>query len=221
MPTIIAQVTIPHRSLVAADNVMNTFHFTTFGDPALAAENARTRLNRFYNDIPDEGSVPLKNFWSGELNPAQARIKVYDLSDPEPRVPVMDEPLGLTAASPLSSDNLPGEVCLAFSYRAALESGVSRARSRGRIYFGPLNRAVLSGANDFPARPTAALILNGRMACKELADDNDDGLRWVVWSRRDEEAYEIVAGHVDNAFDTQRRRGVEMTVRGGWEAGPA
>jgi hypothetical protein len=41
---------------------------------------------------------------------------------------------------------------------------------------------------------------------------------WVVWSEADQDAGSVFDGWIDNAFDTQRRRGVQASSRTTWVA---
>lgn len=218
MPHIYAQVTIPHRSLIRADDVMNTFHFTGIDDVEDMCTAIAERLLAFYNAPPPGGTNELKDYLSGELNPTLTRVKMYDWADEEPRVPVFDAALGVTTASPLETANLPGEVALCTSYQATPVSGVAAARRRGRLYIGPLNVGVILGGGSSPSRPSGTFMGDMWRTTKRLCDANTLGAQWVVWSRRNEAAYEIAQGYVDNSFDTQRRRGVETTNRFGWTA---
>lgn len=218
MGQILCQVRIPHRSLIGANDVVNTFNFTGIDNVEDQATVALGLIKVFYNDLTDLQTSAVKNYLSGELNPAGTRIKIYDASDPEPRVPILDESLGVTGPSPASTTNLPGEVAVGLSYTAAITSGVPAARRRGRIYLGPLNAGATEGVANAPQRPSSVFMLNLSRAAKGLSD-GPIGTRWAVYSRRDDAFRPIVAGYVDNAFDTQRRRGVDATARIAFESG--
>lgn len=218
MGQIHCQVTLPHKSLIAADNVINTFNFTGVDDTEDQATAAVGIIKAFYNDLADTQVNPVKYYFSGEINFGGARIKIYDLADPEPRVPILDESLGTTNVTPGSSTNLPGEVAVCLSYSAAAESGVSAARRRGRIYLGPLCTTASTGTTAIAARPLAGMLLDMSKAAAELAS-GPVGTQWCVWSRVNNAFYPIVQGYLDNAFDTQRRRGVATTTRTGWTGG--
>jgi hypothetical protein len=108
---------------------------------------------------------------------------------------------------------LPPELAICVSFRAALASGVNAARRRGRVYIGPLSDNAREGGGD-PQVASAARIA--------LAQDADDLLTasnasadwsWGVYSRTDGILRPVVAGWVDDAFDVQRRRGLEPTTR--------
>lgn len=216
MANIYCQVTFPARSLFTADNAVNTFHFTGVGDAEDVALIAQPRIRDFYNAVSFAGVPIVKNFLSSELQPEGARLKAYDLSDPEPRVPVLDMALGVTSATPIAALNLPGEVSVAASYSAAVVSGQSRARRRGRIFLGPLNNGATTTTANVPARPSTGVITSLVQASKVLAAANSDICSWMVWSRVNQSGAVIIGGHVDNAFDVQRRRGVAATARNAW-----
>lgn len=215
MPHLFAQVRIPHRNLIPADSVINTFHFTGVDDIGDMVSAVLPRLRDFWN--ANAPSTPLKNFYSSELNMPGARAKFYNWDDPEPRAPIADESLGITAPAFESTTNLPGEVALCTSYRGPLESGEIPARRRGRIYIGPLNAATIQSSSTNPARPASAFRTCVAEATERLATESTLGAGWVVWSRVNGSATPIEFGWVDDAFDTQRRRGVAATTRTNWQ----
>lgn len=218
MGQIHCQVRIPHKSLIPADDAINTFNFTGVDNVEDQATVALGKLKTFYNDLSGTQTVRIKDMMSGELNFGGTRIKVYDLSDPEPRVPILDESLGVSNATPVTSANLPGEVAVALSYQAEAESGVAAARRRGRIFLGPLNTGFMTSTTTTASRPSGASCLAVAQAAEELSS-GPVGTQWCVWSRVNAAFYPIVKGYIDNSFDTQRRRGVATTSRTAWEGG--
>lgn len=136
-----------------------------------------------------------------------------------------------------SATNLPEEVAIVATFHATYGSTPERipggpagpegdtrprARLRGRIYLGPLSVAASNQPSNEPARPHINIqnSLVGAMA-RMSANLGTDGLRWSVFSpTKALEAADInaggaqvAAGWVDNAFDTQRRRGRRSTSR--------
>lgn len=215
MPHIFVQCRFPHKNLVPADAVINTFHFVGIDDPGDMVTAILARLTQFWN--AGAPTNPLKNYYSGEINFPGGRAKFYDWDDPEPRAPIADESLSISASEPISPSNLPGEVALCTSYRGPLISGGIPARRRGRLYIGPLNAATLDTGSANPARPIAAFRTVLAETTERLAAASTLGARWVVWSRVGNSATPIEFGWVDNAFDTQRRRGVAASTRANWE----
>lgn len=217
MPTLFAQVTIPNKDELNADAIVNTFNWTGVDDVEDMCTAILSRLQTFYNTAPSGSTNQLSKFMSTELNFPGARLKIYDASDPEPRVPVFDESMGLSQGTPVATSNLPGEVSLCLSYSAKTVSGGNRRRRRGRIYIGPLNTAAADTSSNVAARPNVNFQTCLKGAGLALAEASTLGASWVVWSRKSSSAAVIHEGYVDNAFDTQRRRGVAPTSRMTWE----
>lgn len=196
------QATLNPVSGVAADAAVNVWHFLTDEEVATPAlvEGA---LTDFYNGVRAAISPSIKR--TGGLT-----LKFYDLADPQPRVPFRETLLNITNTSvPLYA--LPAENSLCLSFQGQRVSGESQARRRGRIYLGPLG---YSGAEDW-ARPSAGLISLLATAGDTLLAASDAQLHWnwAVWSTVNAEMTVVTDGWVDNAWDTQRRRGLEYTSR--------
>ena len=129
--------------------------------------------------------------------------------------------------SPEFSDNsMPLEVALCtsmLSVTQGLNPGHGRSE-RGRLYIGPLNQDVIaptSGALPFPAPHfiTGLTASTTALAAYNLDSADEEG-EWVIWSRKLHTTSAIVAGFVNNDFDTQRRRGVRATARTTWDIRP-
>ena len=131
-----------------------------------------------------------------------------------------------TAAVPTP---LPEEVSACISYNADLTNvpvtennptpppAIIRPqqRRRGRLYFGPLQGTAGSEVNNI-FRPTTVFRTDLGLAFAKMAQDMlaiavDYAL--CVWSKADGATYPVIGGYVDDAWDTQRRRGPEATVR--------
>jgi hypothetical protein len=107
----------------------------------------------------------------------------------------------------------------------ATHAGVTRprARRRGRLYVGPLNVSALD--ETFPAGDTAInppfanLVATAAQSLVSRLPLIDPEAHWCVWSRRDAQLYALtdtedqLVGWIDDAFDTQRRRGRKATSR--------
>jgi hypothetical protein len=223
MPLLRAQVTIPHDSALPEDSVVNTFHFQTGADPdAAQLLEIQARLLALYNVASAPGTSTIGSSLSRVINPPMATLKVYNMAQPQPRAPIFTAPLVISSGT--SSTALPSEVAVCGSYQAAKVSGLAHARRRGRIFFGPLNDA--SGTLEVAPgtfRPSVNLRNAIAGAMKAMAAKNSDPLLvdWVVFSPTIGNNPEIVwpkvvSGWVDNAFDTQRRRGERSTARTEW-----
>lgn len=213
MPHLLAQVIMPYDSGLPEDVAVNTFHFTGVDSVADMATAIFGRLVAFWSDSHAPLTNPITDYMSKVINVTGARIKMYDMGDAEPRVPVFNESMGLTDNP--TGTGLPEEVALCLSYSAALESGTNPARRRGRIYLGPWATSAITATTVTGnySRPLGDLIAGIAQGAQELAAANTLGAQWVVWSRVDQEANEIVQGYVDNAWDTQRRRGARSSGR--------
>lgn len=143
------------------------------------------------------------------------KINVYGLALAPPREAFEFE-FNIPGSDP--SNGLPSEVAICCSFFA----GRNLPRSRGRIYFGPLTTGTATADGDprIKVAPTIPLMLVGQMA-KLQADSQVSGEgrpKWCVLSQADAELKEVTAGWVDDAFDTQRRRGEEAKNRTTWAA---
>lgn len=210
-----AQVTIPRATGVPEDAITNTWHFD--GDDVNETDAAyhsavMSGLTTFYNSIDQ--------FLSGMASPT-ATVKIYDMRDATPRVPEFTGTIALTLGTGLW---MPAEVAICLSFQAAAASGVNQARRRGRIYLGPIDHDATYTQNLGDVRPTSTC----RDAIAAAADTLHNGIalpvtgqvKWAVYSPTtdvtdtiDNAFNDVDNGWVDNAYDTQRRRGVAPTLR--------
>lgn len=208
-----ALVRLTAASLIPADACMNVFHFNTTDTVAGAAADIGDVLIGFYETI----DALMGNTLSGN-----GEITIYDLEDAPPRTPVGD-PIPMTLST--GADSLPTECAAVISYHGAFTSGANRQRRMGRIYIGPMAKTnAVSEGDQVHISGTATGAL-AAAAGTLLSDGGAVGCLWSVfsptsagpepWSAGDLAAgfSTIIAGHVDNAWDTQRRRGSDATSR--------
>lgn len=204
-----AQVTLAADTSVPSDGAQNVWHFNTSGtiDPGLCAD-VNDLLEAFYNGLGD--------FWASSLT-GGAVVKYYDLEDAEPRVPI--DTLPFTFA--VETDSLPSEAAVCLSMHGVLGSGVNSARRKGRIFLGPCAKAVCA-IEDNAARVAGTFTSNiGTAASALMGDGGSTGLILSVFSPTTlagggslaSSFSSVIGGHIDNAFDTQRRRGPEASAR--------
>lgn len=202
----LAQVEIASVSNVAKDSVVNTFAFKntdpegTFGELCGAIAGLYANLDAY-----------MGSSMNGSANAHQ--IKLYHLAEPEPRPPVHVE--RFSAGSALKP--FPAEVALCLSFTANVPAGARAGRRRGRIYLGPMaeNTGVLV---DGYIRPTGVVKDGASVALEAFGNATAVlGWQWCVWSRTDSTLYPVVRGWINDEFDTQRRRGPEVTSRRLWE----
>lgn len=201
MPIVRAQVSMPGESGLPQDQVVNTLHFflpVAVTDPPL--DEISAALTAFYQIIDEE--------LAGQLIDSPASVTYYDLSEPEPRVPIRTP--DLIALTVDATDALPPEVALALSFQAPKVSGEDQRRRRGRIYVGPFTETGSSAG-----RPAAALLTTMESALQGLLDDATAATTWawVVYSRVGDSVATITEAWIDNEWDTQRRRGRVATDR--------
>lgn len=138
--------------------------------------------------------------------------------------------------APAFTTALPEEVSCVATLRAAgwdlqqieapddgdADTAVQRPRQRysGRIFLGPFHATVLSlDATTKKSRVSSGYMDNmgyGLVELHHALETNGHGL--AVWSRMDGVLREVTAIQVDNAFDTQRRRGARPTARATYAA---
>ena len=207
------QATIPTDAAVGADTVTNVFHFRKVsGTEAAAVDQMFDVIQTFYSDLATA-------VLSAQLDHNLLRLKAYDLEDPEPRTPVLDEFRAFTA--PTVGSSLPHENAIVLSIRAAFASGVNPARRRGRLYIGPLQRVVIEDSGSRVQVTSAA-----RSAVATAADNMMTTLqgvalsRWAVFSPTTfatsgigPALNDVIEGFVDNEMDIQRRRGQAASAR--------
>lgn len=214
-----------HSTGMAEDVIVNTFHFTS--DLTLdqtVAQQLATLIRNFYETSGDGVAPQLSNYLCYEsIAPNAHTAKFYSMADAPPRAPLFT--INQIASVAPTQGPLPSEVALCLSYRAALASGTVAARRRGRLYIGPLaNNAIDQEAITGWARPAAGLMQALLAAGVGLAQDAAAaGFTWVVYSSATQDAqlpnggdfgtFPITQFSVDNAFDTQRRRGAAPSTR--------
>jgi hypothetical protein len=211
-----ATVTLQHDSGLPEDVSTNTFYFSTAATPPdITDVDAITEaLEDFYCVTPAGGAAALYTYFSAETAQNGHTVTVYDMDDPEPRAPIDTHTFNLPANP--TGDPLPGEVALCLSFQAATQSGQPQARRRGRVYIGRLDTQSMSSG-----RPDTALQQDVALAGQALLDlsDTEADWSWVVYSPTlaaagDPTPYNVVTnGWCDNAYDTQRRRGLLPTSR--------
>lgn len=213
MPVYRVNVIFDAESNIPEDSVVNTFHFVQSG-PLVDANNVRDMLKDFYETQAPGASARVAQYMSNQFK-TTARVQMYNLDQPKPRPPVYESTF---THAPGSTQVLPREVALVLSFQASREAGELQSRRRNRIYLGPLNTAGLVGGTSLPAPQliTALTCAGAEMLRASNAAFTWD---WRVYSPTDNNYHPIDNGWVDNAWDTQRRRGRSPTARTTWNAG--
>lgn len=197
------QVILKTTDNLPANFVTNTLYFdTTVNDANL--EDIRDAIRDHYGNI-------LQAFCPTTVAQNGHEMKVYDVLQSAPNYPIRQ--YTWNSPYPGSGDPLPSEVAMVASFQGPKQSGIPQARRRGRNYIGPLRTSLVSAG-----RPSSTAITNLAAAFEGFGDDIAalTATDWVVWSGVSQTAVEVTDGWVDNAFDTQRRRGVQTTARTSW-----
>jgi hypothetical protein len=196
-------VTIPNDNGLPEDATTNTWSFELAADSAIQREAYLDALQDFYESCA--------GLYSPEANVDAITFKVYDRANAKPR-PVISQRTFDAGTS--ADDGLPGEVAVVLSFRSNFPAGSNRARRRGRIFLGPLALSWLDNTGA-TVQMSASFQDTLRDAASALlvASDLASGWTWDIWSEMDSVGYQVISGWVDNAFDTQRRRGREATSR--------
>lgn len=199
MPLYRTQVELAMTSGNPDDKATNVWYF--IADDLTALNLALTQLTTFYAGID--------NVLSALIATTGHRVRCYDMSDIEPRAPVVDQGLGTLS---LGTGSAPTEVAFCISFQAPRQSGQSQARRRGRLYLGPLQNSFVTTSNGTPA---AASYNQINTPLQNLLDASQAATTWAwaVYSPTNQVAIEVTEAWYDNAFDTQRRRGVTATSR--------
>jgi hypothetical protein len=211
------QVVLDRDGLLPEDAVVNTWHFEADAGGGsdrdkwdLDMPGLLDRVELFYVTV------------AGIFAPTLAgtgRIKAYDLSDAKPRVPRVVQEFTFV---PSTSDALPAEVALCLSFKGATESGVNMRRRKGRVFLGPLARTMIDGGTPVAdVRPGTGNVSSVLTAAEVMATGGSGTFRLSIYSPTSDPGETMVDAAwndavefwVDNAFDTQRRRGARATAR--------
>lgn len=206
---LLCQMGLSHDSGLPRDVAINTFHFLADALVPTPIPDLSDAVTDFYQAIISSNT--LTAFLSENLSGAFTQ-KWYVMSAPPPRVPALIVPGVLTG---LGSTAMVEEAACCLSYQGEPTSGEIAARRRGRIFFGPLsNEAVASTVDPRPKSTLVTRLCEGAQALVTASAAAD--APWVVYSRVNDDTTVISEGWVDNAFDTQRRRGPRATLRTVW-----
>lgn len=195
---------------IPADDHVNVWHFRGRADDiGDAADEIITALTTFYNSIED--------LFCSNTTTGQVDYKFYNLVDPEPRVPFST--VNASAFTPTAGDGLPTECAICLSFSGPSTSGLPQRRRSGRLYLGNLTTGVTTTVTGF-VQVTAVARETIRDAALAIVTGMDPlNASWSVFSPTtagakpwggsaiDLALTDVTEGYVDNALDTQRRRG--------------
>jgi hypothetical protein len=209
MPIYDVQVTLNHDSALPEDSMVNTWHVS--GDLGATPGLVAQEFIDFYFAAAPGALNTIAARLSSKLN-GSGTVKLYNRADVKPRVPVVDVDF---SGKTVGGTAMPSEVAACLSFKAAAGSGVNANRRRNRVYIGPLAEMARTSSTD----PTVDSIFRSDLgkALQALKDGIEavttDLATLVGFSPTDGVPWTIAECWVDNAFDTQRRRGEEATAR--------
>jgi hypothetical protein len=199
-------------SQLAEDAYVNTYHFKNDAVVTGNFDNIVDLLRDFYTAAPPDQTNKISEYMTTEAITGKWTCKIYDMSDAKPRVPVYED----TGMAPISqSSTLPTECASVLSFQGERIAGEVQARRRNRVYLGPF---MITGLSE--GRVSNGLVELILFAAKELlrASNASVAWQWVIYSPSNNDIVAIEDGWVDNAWDTQRRRGQRATARGTWSS---
>jgi len=192
------------------DRFVNTWAFASDAADSDSAQLAAIdKVKAFFGDT--YGGEVVKSFLSSPaIDETKCEMRAYYMGDPPDfRVPLIS-PWDIGPMS--TSGPLPSECAVCVSYYSEL----NKPRRRGRVYIGPLGAPAVQSSTTQGPRVSAGFQTVLLAAALELATP-DTGPQWAFVAMQDATSDRIlrVPTHlwVDNAFDTQRRRGEQASVR--------
>lgn len=219
---------------LSADRFVHDFWFRwdgPIGPEAGHLDDLADAVIDFYNGAPAPQVLQVAQYMSREVsrvaNASQAKMYVMNELGQPTGSAALAKPFTLVVPQ---ADNisLPGEVAVCLSVNADLagvqvEVGLTRpqSRRRGRTYIGPLmtNTCALGQNVNGVQRPRDQFVDDLRIAYQRMVESTKNimplnaGLFASVYSPTDLAARTVVACSTDDAFDTQRRRGVKPTAK--------
>jgi hypothetical protein len=227
MAIILATANLPYFTGLPRDTVQNTFTFRSDFDPGDIGFEADIQtisdaLVIFYNVDQTNGhklSEYLSEVISRETNACYLTMATVDITTGDVSPTFATLPFTLDAAE--GTYSLPLEVALCNTIESINNlSNVPRARRRGRQYLGPWgsNAQDTSTSRALPGPTNLVVETIAQAAAGLQAAADSAGPNWCVWSRAGQDTFDVNAGWVDDAWDTQRRREVPATQRLSWTA---
>lgn len=239
MPNFLMTATIGHQSGLADEAVSNSFSIRTTDDPSGAELIAlMDQIAAFYNDTSALQVSSVGTYLSPELerDDLPLVVRAYNITanlDGSPHgSPVDEKAYALDAAGVATA--LPSEVALCVTIEGfgrstapvevadGIDPGAApdrpKQRRTGRVFIGPLATNTVAAGLNGESRPSSVFRLDTMIAVRALDTHiiatGVAGAHLAVWSRANADMYVVEAVSVDDAWDTQRRRGVNPTARG-------
>jgi hypothetical protein len=209
MTTLRAQVTLPYTTGLPEDVATNTLYFTNVlpFDEADLSGLVDALVNIY---VAETAGVSFSKVASTALSRGvdACTVDIYDLEDLPPRQPIhtgrFTLPYGVTAGD----QDLPHEAAICVSFRGDPFPPIPPARARGRVFMGPWVASV-----NAAGRPTTAVRTMLANAFDAMWAALGPPFTWVVHSTVSNQDTAVEETWIDNAWDTQRRRGNKPSSR--------
>lgn len=201
MPTLV-QITIKTADAIPENFITNTFAVTGDVDSPTDSLALMGCFKTFYDAI--RGAI-----YPSTVAQNNHEFKLYIAGGPKPNYPLYENVWNFATA--LSGNPLPSECAVCLSYAGVRIPGLAQARRRGRVYLGPCKDTLNSVGRPLQASLTA--ILAAAQVLKDNIDDVPSAGAWAVWSPTNESAVALTDAWMDNAWDTQRSRGLIRTLK--------
>lgn len=214
MPLYRCDVVLPMFTGDPSDVVVNTWHFESTATQENFAINTEVFLGGLYRGIYSETDTNRVSY----IDWLNVRARVFDLSQPTPRVPV-ESPVFFTTAG-LQAAEIPTEVAAVLSFQSDGMPGEVYQRRYNRVYLGAVpNQWMQPGSSTTFPRFVQAFMDNATTQAQTmqgLTDGPED--LWVQVSRATGSirSLPVTGGWMDNSPDTQRRRSVDSSLRVNW-----
>lgn len=192
MPTDV-QVILQGDSGLPEDRFINTLHFA---QDDFSESNCQELVTKYQTFVTT---------YIGGISASGHAIKCY-APGVNPGGPYRTYEFTLTGTTGASA---PTEIAICLSYATVDDPDSSTPRRRGRIYLGPLRTSAANVARPAQTLRDAVLALGQGIA--QVGDGTES--TWVMYSQTDNSYHKIESIWVDDAWDTQRRRGLKPTAR--------
>jgi hypothetical protein len=196
------QATILASSGISADNVTNTWHLLTVDDMTAATWSATlAAFNTFYSGASFG--------FSPDMSAAGHTMKLFKMSDPEPRVPQRTGTFSISLSGGTAG---PSEIAICLSGKENPVSGGNIRKQRGRVYLGPWGTSTFI-ASRVPAGLRTQIVNAAKTLHDAILAISPQNVVMGVTSGTGTQFHPYDTLWVDDAWDIQRRRGVRPTAR--------
>lgn len=211
----LVQCSLQDMSGLAQDRYINTFHIDAVGHTGEELTALVAAFNKFYNETSSLAHS-ITHYIANHAGNTPGTVKIYNQSDTSDREPIKVGILSLSSGL-TEAVALPAEVACCISYKGHPVTGQPITTTHGRVYIGPLNTNAVEAVGDFPARPNQDMrtefISHFARLIVDVAAAGDFELK--QYSAKHAALHAITEIWSDDAWDTQRRRGLKPTARQG------